>query len=481
MKNRVLTSACAAMLVLLCSMYLVACGKPTSGPVETGSPAETSIVTTADLESHETTTAVEGTSAESETVTETETTAETATETESETESETEEFETEWEINMADLNVLMQPIFSGTTVKNETVMFIDKGDVKSLLYPIESVQSVTSYDGQIVYEEGKDYIIENGQIKVTENSAIPCITSANFYNVPDSILIAKDPNGNPVKTYWGEGDSMAKWQVNVNYTHAGAWDGFTQRNYADTYQDFIKKLQDGEDVTVFFYGDSITGGANASWCCGYAPYQHSYSMLFTEALADLYDYTVHYVSPGLGDHPVPSADYVAGTRGTITYVNTAVGGWTSENGVGYLQNYVVDKVNAYGCDLLVVAYGMNDIQTPPTTTRENVKTIADAVLALKPDASLLLISTMVPNPDATNGWYVNQPLQERSLLVLANTYRDRGTACAVARMTSISLDVLKHKEFKDYSGNNVNHPNDFFSRVYAQTLLQTVIGYENMT
>ena len=47
-------------------------------------------------------------------------------------------------------------------------------------------------------------------------------------------------------------------------------------------------------------------------------------------------------------------------------------------------------------------------------------------------------------------------------------------------MTAVSLDVLKHKEFKDYTGNNINHPNDFFSRVYAQVLLQALIGYENM-
>jgi hypothetical protein len=33
---------------------------------------------------------------------------------------------------------------------------------------------------------------------------------------------------------------------------------------------------------------------------------------------------------------------------------------------------------------------------------------------------------------------------------------------------------------RDESGNNINHPNDWFYRVYAQTLLQTLIGYENM-
>ena len=247
----------------------------------------------------------------------------------------------------------------------------------------------------------------------------------------------------------------------------------------ETYQNFVKKLQAGEDVTVFFYGDSITSGCSASWLFDYAPYQPSYPMLFVQALADLFDYTVHYVSLDIAMR-VPAEDYVAGTRGTITYVNTAVGGWTSADGVQNLENFVVNKVRTYGCDLLVLAYGMNDGYSAPTATKANIKAMADAVLGIKPEASLLLVSTMVPNPEATNGWYGNQPQQEQYLISLAKTYRNKGVACEVARMTAVSLDVLKHKEHKDYSGNNINHPNDFFNRVYAQTLLQALIGYENM-
>ena len=50
----------------------------------------------------------------------------------------------------------------------------------------------------------------------------------------------------------------------------------------------------------------------------------------------------------------------------------------------------------------------------------------------------------------------------------------------MACVTSTSKAILEHKEFQDYSGNNINHPNDWFCRVYAQTILQTLIGYENM-
>jgi len=87
---------------------------------------------------------------------------------------------------------------------------------------------------------------------------------------------------------------------------------------------------------------------------------------------------------------------------------------------------------------------------------------------------------MVPNPNATNGWYGHQDQQEAHLERTAKNFRDDGVACVVSNMTSVSKAVLEHKEFHDYSGNNINHPNDYFVRVYAQTLLQTIIGYENM-
>ncbi len=374
---------------------------------------------------------------------------------------------------------LMQSIFNGTAVKNETVMFLDKGEVKSLLFPIDSIQSVTSYDGTIVYQEGVDYELVNGNIKVTANSSIPCITSEVFYNYTGSILNVYH-NGQYVPTYWGEGNTMTRWQVNVNYTHSTQWTGYTQECEASSYQTFINKLENGQDVTVFFYGDSITHGANASFFCGHAPYQGTYSMLFTQTLADIYGYTVHYVQGGLtSTPPVPSTDYVGGTRGTITYVNTAVGGWTSQDGVDNLTAYVTNKIATYGCDFFLSGFGMNDGGVDPAETVANTKQIVDAVLSMSSDAAIVLMATMVPNINGLN-WYGNQKYQEAALQTLAQEYKNKGVSCAVACMTSVSLALLDRKDYHDHTGNNVNHPNDFMSRVYAQTLFQTVIGYENL-
>ena len=281
-------------------------------------------------------------------------------------------------------------------------------------------------------------------------------------------------------TYWGEGDKMTKWQVSVNYTHSQSFEGFRQESNLSTYASFIQKLEDGEDVTVVFYGDSITRGANSSYNVGIEPYQVSYSLLFTYALADMYDYTVKHVSNGQPSAATkPDVDYVSGTRGTITYINGAVGGWNSENGYANVQSYVTDMVDLYGCDLFVIAFGMNDRSTALKKFSGNIKKTVNAVIASDEDTAVMLVSSMEPNPEGVN-WQGDQDQHEDVLFRLAKDYNDENTPCAVACMNSVSQAVLERKQFVDYTGNNINHPNDFFMRVYAQTLLQTLIGYENL-
>ncbi len=43
-------------------------------------------------------------------------------------------------------------------------------------------------------------------------------------------------------------------------------------------------------------------------------------------------------------------------------------------------------------------------------------------------------------------------------------------------MTTTHADLLKRKRFQDFTGNNVNHPNDFLVRAYAQVMLKTTLG-----
>lgn len=361
-------------------------------------------------------------------------------------------------------------------------MFLDAGEAKSLLYRADCILSVTGYDGKRKYTEGVDYALQDGKIVALEGGALPTITSAKYYGADSTSLLMTKYNGKNVYTHWGEGRAMTDWQVNVTYTHSDSWEGYRQTCEIGQFAGLVDKLNRGEDVTFIFYGDSITNGASASFVYNYAPQQYSYPLLLTQALADLFGYNVHYVQTGLnGTSRIPNQDYtVENARGTITYINPAIGGWNTQQGLDNYDSHVKPFIEQYGCDLFVLAFGMNDAGGAPRTIAATQKKILNRVLEQSSAAGLLIVSTMVPNPDATNGWYGNQEKQQKSLQSLAEEMRARNASCAVACMTSVSKAVLEHKSFRDYSGNNINHPNDFFSRVYAQCLLETLIGYGNI-
>ncbi len=379
------------------------------------------------------------------------------------------------------LNGLIKNIFSGDTVKNETVMFLDAGDEKELLFDIDKIISVTSYDGKVTYTEGKDYEVRDGKLVALQGGKLPIITRERYYGANSSSLLKTTYNGQSVYTHWGEGQIMTNWQVNVTYTHKDAWDGFDQACEAEIYADFIKKLQNGEDVTVIFYGDSCTYGAASSFAYGYAPYQYSYALLVTQALADMFGYTVKYIPANLPETgPIPEQDYVAGTNGVITYINPSVGGWSSAAALQNTDKYLVPFIEKYGCDLFVCDIGGNDGKTQAETTRENIEGIINKVIPLtKDDLAVCIMSTLVNNIESN--WFGTEYLQEPHQKKAAAEFRAKGVACGNCCVTSITLSVLEHKAYNDISGNNINHPNDFWARIYACTLFEDLIGYGNLS
>ena len=299
------------------------------------------------------------------------------------------------------------------------------------------------------------------------------MTDNKYYNVSSDTLQLL-VNGKYVNTICG---NLHSWQVLVSYTHSATWEGFLQQSHMDTFLPLLERMEAGEDVTFFFYGDSITTGAEAK-------HNHGYHVLFTEAVAALFEYTVRYVDvkgDGISNTITSYTSEVSfGERGVITCLNAAVGGWNSANGVDNFDTYVAPFLRQYGCDLFINAFGMNHPSAPEQNASIHAKTTVSYVRRITPDASFLLLSTMVPNPGATNRWYINQYKQEPHFLEVAKDLKESGVACEIVQMTSMSRSILTIKQFHDYSGNNINHPNDFFHRIYAQTMLQCFIGYENL-
>ena len=69
------------------------------------------------------------------------------------------------------------PVWQGTEVYNETVMFVDEQKVP-LLYKVDQIISVRSSDLKTEYVQGEDYLLENGYLVRTPTSRIPMFTQS---------------------------------------------------------------------------------------------------------------------------------------------------------------------------------------------------------------------------------------------------------------------------------------------------------------
>lgn len=345
----------------------------------------------------------------------------------------------------------LKPFWHTREVYQETVLFVGESDSAPLMYEPSEIISVRDYSLKKEFQEGKDYIIENGMIVRLDTSAIPYIPLEEYYRTtPDTVEIQVtkdlqdlDLEGNRYLMF-GEGTTFTEYQIAVTYRHNQAWEGSKVIGYADKFQSSIKKIKSGS-AKVLFFGDSITQGCNASGTAyggNVSPFCESWPVMVTEFLKSKYN--------------VP-----------IEYINKGIGGTTTQQGVDRFEADVL----SYNPDLLVIAYGMNDPQTTPENYKKMIEFMVVNYNENVPGGDIILVSPMLPNVE-TN-WCKNQPEFESVLNEIAQKYDN----CALAPVTSLHKDLLNTgKRYRDMTGNNVNHPNDFIVRLYAQVVLKTYLG-----
>jgi hypothetical protein len=95
--------------------------------------------------------------------------------------------------------------------------------------------------------------------------------------------------------------------------------------------------------------------------------------------------------------------------------------------------------------------------------------MVEAVRHSLPDAEFILVATMLGNSNWTALRHERFPEYRDALKELS------GPGIALADLTSVWAELLKHKQDWDLTGNGVNHPNDFGHRVYAQVLASLLI------
>lgn len=350
-----------------------------------------------------------------------------------------------------DLENYIAPVWEGDSVCYETVLFVGEEDEAALLYPIDEVLGVYDYGQQIVYTEGVDYVIVDGKIKRLKGGNTPYIPIEEYYReTPAAVNVAvvrercaEAPEGRGYFMF-GEADTFTKRQIAVSYRHKQKWTGAVPQSKRAVFEEALKKLERKEPFDLLFFGDSITTGANSSGLPhggNTPPYAESFPVMVWKKLQSLY-------------------------QTEIVYHNTAVGGWNTVQGVENFEEKVLFQAH----DLMVLGFGMNDGIWKPEDYQKRMEEMILRFHEANPQSPILLLATMLPN--IHSNWLRNQPLHQAKLQELAAKY----PFVAVADMTEMHGELLKRKRYRDMTGNNVNHPNDFLARVYAQTILKTILG-----
>ncbi|CAG4988850.1 hypothetical protein DYBT9275_00172 [Dyadobacter sp. CECT 9275] len=333
------------------------------------------------------------------------------------------------------LDLAMRPFWKGKTMYNESVMMISKDGAPAeakLLFKPKKIISVKNSALNIEYKRGVDWEYRNGRICLLPGSGAVSLSEKEMF--PDTTSLKTFPRKGGGKLLFREGTFFHDHQLAVTYTHRkNAWKGLVYTQNKDALPISIGKLQKKEALHLLLYGDSISEGYNASGKFGVEPNLPDWGMLVAETLRRQY-------------------------RTSVTFTNTAVAGQDSKWGKNNAQKLVTD----HQPDLVMIAFGMNDGtgKMSPEKFGENISAIIANVRAENPKAEFILVSTTLPNPEST---FLGTQLTFGDVLK-----KMAGEGIAYVDMTTVHAELLKHKDYPDMTGNNINHPNDFLMRWYAQ-------------
>lgn len=355
--------------------------------------------------------------------------------------------------NEYELKKYIKPFWEGNIVYNESLTFCRDASGKAtapLMFDVAEILSVKSSDLKTTYKEGVDYIIEDGKLVLTANTSIPCFNYNDLYfnnNRPGWSWELKKGG----YTLFQEGTYFHERQVAVTYLHTQPWKGYKPAFQGDMLPKIISKLEAGEDVTIVYLGDSITKGGNASGMFGAAPNMPIWTDMVTAALKLAY----------------PDAK--------ISTYSASENGSTTAQALKNLRQLCSN----HKPDLVVIGFGMNDgsdAAITPERFQENIRSIMEMNdMLTRKSCDYLLLSTSLPNQEVKLGNANTQDQHAEKLFELEK----RGTATTggvvVGDMTAIHSYMLESKRFIDMTANNINHPNDFLVRAYAQLVCRMLI------
>lgn len=334
--------------------------------------------------------------------------------------------------------------WQGSVTENESVFPLESRDGQlqdiPLMYPAEEILEVRSSDLSTLYTEGKDYVLQDGRLRILPGGSIPTVPYGSYFFEKKPEDVGSFPCRLGGHIFFAEKDGMHCRQIALSYRHSAPWSGPIPAAKGNLLPKTLAKLTGGEALKVLVYGDSICTGANSTMCVEAAPYAETWFDMLVGTLRDSYS-------------------------APIELVNTAVGGTATAWGLENARELAAD----HRPDLAIIGFGMNDGsgRIPAEKYIQRIAGIMDCIRQQNPEVEFILISTMMPHA-IVHRFLGNQEEYLPELMKL------EGEGCAVANVTEMHKYLLSRKRYYDMSGNNVNHPNDFLARLYAQVLRRTM-------
>ena len=324
------------------------------------------------------------------------------------------------------------------TIIEETVLFFKDGDhaVAKLADAPEEILSVAN--------PVKNDEVDLSRIKICGNALSVDSVKAEFReewltgkNLPEDL---RQDERFKLGVFLPIPADLVSYQYKVAYRAKNKRNLPTLTYYDENLNSVKRKIKNGENVTVLLYGDSISNAANSSGDLNLPPYEKPW---YVKALGKISER--------------------CGCK--INFINNSRSGYGSDWGA----DAVKEKVLPIDCDLFIIAFGMNDATaaTPVEKFEKNIRDIANA----KPNSSIILVSSILPNAESDVAFYDLRFNYRRALDKIC-----REKSYALMDMTAISEYFIGKKRYAEISGNNFNHPNDFIYNFYTRALYDALNG-----
>ena len=344
------------------------------------------------------------------------------------------------------------PLWKGNIVYNEAVYPIkDKSGntVYTLMYTPDEITSVYSADFSSKYYEGIDYTVSGNQIIFLSSGSIKfkdyyyIHPQSNPYGYSWDRYYNRTAAGDGKWEYWGQSAEFFNGYINVSYTHSDTWEHYVPEQKSAEIPRTANAIKNGGAMNVVFFGDSICGGANSSSYRDVYPYAEYWNEMIVSKLRKDYGCDIN-----------------------VTY--SAEGGGAAPNLVSKTDEWVT----AYNPDLGFIEFGVNDAMNwsqDSSGSASRLKSefkgaiidIIDEVRNNLPNCEFILVAPFYSNP------YCHYMSYFEACRDALNEISASYNGVTVADITSMHASLLEFKDYLDFSGDNMCHPNDFMARIYT--------------